>query len=620
MANETISRPKANLGALKPLIPYALAYKGRIAAAIAALLAASAATLAVPVAVRRVVDHGFSGHSGELINAYFGFLIVVVAVLAAASALRYYLVITLGERIVADLRAAVFRHLTRLDPSFFDATRSGDIVSRLTADTTQVKAAFGASVSVALRNMVLFIGAIALMVWTSPKLSGLVVIAIPLIVLPLVFSGRSVRRRSRAAQDRLADAAAYAAEAVGAVRTMQAFGMEAATAGRFAAAADEAFEAARMSTKARSILTGTAIFLVSASVVGVLWYGAQDVLAGHMSAGRLSQFVLYAVFAASSLGQLSEVYGELSQAAGAAERLGEILAAEPIVVAPREPRRLPEPPVGTVTFSDVHFAYPTRTERAALHGLTLKVRPGERVALVGPSGAGKTTVFQLLLRFYDPQSGMVLVDGLPVTDVDPVELRRRMALVPQEPTIFGASVLDNIRYGRPSASEAEVRRAAELASADAFIEALPHGFATQIGERGVTLSGGQRQRIAIARAILKDAPILLLDEATSALDAESERAVQEALDRLMRGRTTLVIAHRLATVRSADRILVLDEGAIVEEGTHDVLLARGGLYARLASLQFADQGSADTSPDADTAPGPRLRSPAFAARATAPAR
>lgn len=581
------NRPKAALSALRPLIPLALAYRGRIAAALGALALASAATLVLPIAVRRVVDRGFSESSGEMINAYFGVLVLVVGVLALASALRYYLVVTLGERVVADLRAAVFRRLTLLDPAFFDAARSGEIVSRLTADTTQVKSAFGVSISIALRNIFLFFGALAMMLVTSPKLSALVLLAIPVIVLPLVLSGRGVRRRSRAAQDKLADASAYAAEAVGAIRTMLAFGMERATAGRFAAAAEEAFEAARASTTARALLTAAAMFLVSASVVGVLWYGAQDVLTGDMTAGRLSQFVLYALFAASSLSQLSEVYGELAQAAGSAERLGEILAAQPAITAPPAPRRLPEPPIGTIAFSDVRFSYPTRTEHAALHGLSFQVRPGERVALVGPSGAGKSTVLQLLLRFYDPQSGLILVDGIPNTDVDPEELRRRMAFVAQEPTIFATSVLDNIRYGRPEASEDEVRRAAQLASADAFIRTLPQGYGTEIGERGVTLSGGQRQRIAIARAVLKDAPILLLDEATSALDAESEQAVQDALDHLMQGRTTLVIAHRLATIRAADRILVLDQGRIVEEGPHDELIARGGLYARLAQLQFA---------------------------------
>ncbi|WP_134496038.1 ABC transporter transmembrane domain-containing protein [Microvirga pakistanensis] len=583
------ARPKAALSALTPLVPYGLAYKGRIAAALAALVLASAATLVVPIAVRRVVDFGFSEQGRAYINAYFALLIVVVAVLAVSSALRYYFVITLGERVVADLRSAVFRHLTSLDPAFFDQTKSGEIVSRLTADTTQVKAAFGVSISIALRNVFLFLGAVVLMIITSPKLSALVLLAIPVIVLPLVFSGRAVRRRSRAAQDRLADASAYAAEAIGAVRTMQAFGMESLTASRFALAAEGAFDAARLSTTMRAFLTGAGIFMVSASVVAVLWYGAQDVLAGEMTGGRLSQFVLYAVFAASSLGQLSEVYGELSQAAGAAERLGEILAAKPAIERPREPKPLPEPSLGTVAFEEVHFAYPTRAEQRALHGLSFTVAPGERVAIVGPSGAGKSTILQLLLRFYDPQDGTIRVDGVPVTEADPFSLRARMALVPQEPTIFAASVLDNIRYGRPEASEDEVRRAAELASAHGFIQALPQGYATLIGERGVTLSGGQRQRLAIARAILKDAPILLLDEATSALDAESERKVQEALDRLMEGRTTLVIAHRLATVRSADRILVMDNGRIVEEGTHDVLLHRGGLYARLARLQFTGE-------------------------------
>jgi ATP-binding cassette subfamily B protein len=577
---------RAPLSALRPLIPFALAYKGRVAAALVSLVAASAATLVLPLAVRRVIDYGFGESSGHLIDAYFGVLILVVGLLALSSALRYWFVIMLGERVVADLRSAVFTHLTSLDPSFFDRSRSGEIVSRLTADTTQVKAAFGVSVSIALRNALLFIGAIGLMIFTSLKLSALVLLAIPVIVIPLVLSGRAVRRRSRAAQDRLADASAYATEAVGAVRTMQAFGMEAMTAGRFREAVEDAYEAARLSTSMRAVLTGTAIFLVSASVVGVLWYGAQDVLAGTMTGGRLSQFVLYAVLAASSLGQLSEVYGELAQAAGAAERLGEILEAKPMITAPPQPRALPEPPRGTVAFQNVSFTYPARLERPAVHDLTFSVASGERVALVGPSGAGKSTVFQLLLRFYDPHSGTITVDGVPIDAADPIALRARMALVPQEPTIFAASVADNIRYGRPNASPDEIRKAAELAAADSFIDALPEGYDTPLGERGVNLSGGQRQRIAIARAILKNAPILLLDEATSALDAESEQAVQVALDHLMAGRTTLVIAHRLATIRSADRILVMDDGRIVEEGGHEALMSQAGLYARLARLQF----------------------------------
>ncbi|WP_293866979.1 ABC transporter transmembrane domain-containing protein [uncultured Alsobacter sp.] len=577
---------RTSLRSLLPLLPYALRYRGRIVAALIALVMASGATLIIPMAVRRIIDYGFQADQAALIDQYFGVMIAVVGVLACASAARYYLVMTLGERVMADVRSAVFDHLTRLDPGFYDTVKSGEIVSRLTADTTQIKSAFGASASVALRNLVLFIGAIVMMVITSPKLSGLVLLAIPVIVLPLVASGRSVRQRSRLAQDRLADASAYATEAVGATRVMQAFTAERSTVARFARAAEDAFETARAATLARSMLTAVAIFLIFASVVAVLWYGAQDVMADRITAGRLSQFVLYAVFGAGALGELSQVWSEVSSAAGAAGRIAEILSIEPKIRAPRDPKPLPTPALGTVDFQSVTFAYPTRAEDPVLHRLSFSVASGERVAIVGPSGAGKSTIVQLILRFYDPQSGQVVVDGLPVTDVDPQALRERIAFVPQDPVVFGATVEENIRYGRPHASDAEVQKAAELAAADGFIRALPQGYGSRIGERGVTLSGGQRQRLAIARAILRDAPILLLDEATSALDAESETLVQEALDRLMEGRTTIVIAHRLATVLKADRILVMDGGRIVEEGTHATLVNAGGLYARLARLQF----------------------------------
>ncbi|MFO1150816.1 MAG: ABC transporter transmembrane domain-containing protein [Alsobacter sp.] len=579
-------RKRTSLKALLPLLPYALRYKGRIAAALVALVAASAATLAIPVAVRRMVDFGFSPEGVALIDRYFSVMILVVAVLALASSLRYYLVMTLGERVMTDVRTAVFSHLTRLDPGFYDTVKSGEIVSRLTADTTQIKSAFGASASVALRNLVLFLGAVAMMVVTSPRLSGLVLLAIPVIVLPLVASGRSVRERSRRAQDRLADASAFATEAIGATRVMQAFTAEGTTLKEFSRAAEDAFDASVTATRARSILTAVAIFLIFASVVAVLWYGAQDVLAGTITGGRLSQFVLYAVFAAGALGELSQVWSEVSAAAGAAGRIAEILAVEPRIKAPAAPRPLPEPPLGTVAFDDVAFAYPTRPDAPVLDGFSLSVRQGERVAIVGPSGAGKSTVVQLILRFYDPQQGQVLVDGVPATAVDPVALRSRIAFVPQDPVVFGTTVAENLRYGRPDASDADIRAAARLAAADEFVASLPQGYDTRLGERGVTLSGGQRQRIAIARAILRDAPILLLDEATSALDAENETLVQAALDRLMEGRTTIVIAHRLATVLKADRILVMDGGRIVEEGTHAALVSAGGLYARLARLQF----------------------------------
>ena len=588
-------RSRVSLAALKPLAPYALAHRGRIVLALIALALASAATLVVPIAVRRMIDFGFSDSNAGLIRAYFLAMIGVVAVLALASGARYYLVMTLGERVVADLRADLFSHLTRLDPSFFDGEKTGDIASRLSADTTQLKATFGSSASLALRNLFLFVGAITMMVFTSPKLSAFVLAAIPVIVLPLYAAGRSVRERSRRAQDRLADATAFATESLSAVRVMQSFLAERFTASRYREAAFGAYEAARTMIQARAIVTAVAIFLAFGSVVVVLWLGAQEVIAGSMTGGALSQFVLFAVFGAGALGQLSEVWNEVSQAAGAAGRIGEIMAVQPRIVAPPQPLRLAKPVRGELAFHDVRFAYPGREDGSVLRDVSFRIAPGETVAIVGPSGAGKSTLFQLALRFYDPGSGAVMLDGVDISKLDPVDLRAEIALVPQDAFIFGATVADNIAYGAPGATREAVVAAAKRAAADSFISAMPQGYDTALGERGVTLSGGERQRIAIARAILKNAPVLLLDEATSALDAESETLVQGALETLMKGRSTLVIAHRLATIVNAHRILVVEAGRVVEEGSHASLMAANGLYARLARLQFETGAAALTA-------------------------
>ena len=579
-------KDRVPLSALRPILPYALNHRGHIAGALAALVTASAATLVVPYAMRKLIDYGFARGNSGIVHAYFGSMIGVVAVLAIASGVRYYLVMTLGERVVADLRGDLFEHLTTLDPSFYDAERTGEIVSRLSADTTQLKATFGSSASVALRNFFMFIGAIIMMVGTSPKLSTFVLIAIPFIVLPLFAAGRSVRARSRRAQDTLAEATAFATESLGAIQVMQSFTAETFTARRFRDAANGAYEAARVMTLARSYVTVAALFLAFSSVVVVLWLGARDVISGEMSGGVLIQFVLYAVLGASALGQISEVWSEVSQAAGAASRIGDLLAARPKIVAPAHPRQLSAAARGELAFRNVVFAYPSRRDEPVLNGVDFAVKPGEVVAIVGPSGSGKSTIFQLIERFYDVESGSVTLDGVDIRELAPEALRRKIALVPQDAFVFGASVADNIAYGRPGASRAEIEEAARRAAADLFIEALPGGYDAELGERGVTLSGGERQRLAIARAILKNAPVLLLDEATSALDAANETLVQSALDELMKGRTTLVIAHRLATIVNADRILVVDGGQIVEQGTHAELLAADGLYSRLARLQF----------------------------------
>jgi ATP-binding cassette, subfamily B, bacterial len=571
---------------LAMLGPYLKPYRGRVALALLSLLVAAGTVLAFGACLRALIDRGFAEGRPDVLNYALASLLVVALVLAIASGGRFYLVSWLGERVVGSLRRDLFAHVLRLGPAWFEIKRSGDVMSRISADAQLIEQVIGSSASVVLRNTLMCIGGIAMLVFTNPKLALYVLAVVPLAVVPIVIFGRKVRALSREAQARIADLVADGAETLDAVRTVQAFAQEDHAGRQFGAATERAFTASIRRISRRATMTTLVIFIVFAAVGFLLWIGGQDVLAGRITAGDLSAFVFYAVLVASSGGAISESIGDLQRASGAAERLAELRDEVPVIAEPAQPQSLPTPTRGAVVFDEVSFRYPTRPDSLALDRFDLAIAPGETVAIVGPSGAGKTTVFNLILRFYDPQSGKVSIDGVDIAALRLADLRRSIAIVPQEPVLFTASVTENIRYGRPEASEAEVRAAAEAASALGFIEALPQGFGTHLGARGVRLSGGQRQRLAVARALLCDAPILLLDEATSALDAESELAIQQALDRLMHQRTTLVIAHRLATVQKADRIVVVDGGRVVDVGRHADLVRRGGLYARLAELQF----------------------------------
>jgi len=574
------------LGTLRLLGPYLAPHRGRLALALFSLVIAAGTVLAFGACLRALIDRGFAQGRPDVLDYALASLLVVAAVLALASGARFYLVSWLGERVVGDLRRDLFAHVVRLGPAWFEVKRSGDVMSRIAADAQLLEQVIGTSVSVVVRNTLMCVGGIAMLVVTDPKLAVTVLIVVPLVVAPIILIGRKVRALSRESQARVADMVAEGAETLDAVRTVQAFAQEERASSDFGRATERAFTAARRRISRRALMTTVVIFIVFSAVGFLLWMGGHDVIAGRISAGDLSAFIFYAVLVASSGGAISENIGDLQRAAGAAERLAELLTERPTISEPAQPKALPQPATGALAFKDVTFRYPARPDSAALDRFDLNVASGETVAIVGPSGAGKTTVFNLLLRFYDPQQGGIALDGIDLRDLALADLRRTMALVPQEPVLFSASVADNIRYGRPGASDAEVRAAAEAASALGFIQALPQGFDTHLGARGVRLSGGQRQRIAIARAVLCDPVLLLLDEATSALDAESELAVQQALDRLMERRTTLVIAHRLATVQKADRIVVIDRGHVVDVGRHADLVRRGGLYARLADLQF----------------------------------
>lgn len=590
-AEEERARSK-KIGSLQALWPFILPYKVLLFAALGALVLTACVSLTLPLAVRRVVD-GFQMGSSELLDKYFVAALGIAGLLAIGTGLRYYLVTLLGERVVADIRTAVFARMITMSPSFFEKIMTGEVLSRITTDTTLLLSVIGSSVSIALRNILIFLGGLGLMVWTTPKLSVLVIMIVPLVVVPIIVLGRRLRRLSKENQDWIADSSGKASENLLSAQTVQAFTHERQTSRLFASVTEASFGSAKTRIKTRAVMTVIVISLIFVGIVGVLWIGARDVRAEIMTIGELIQFLIYAIMVAGAVGALSEIWGELQRAAGATERLVELLEVEDAVEDPAVPQALPNGGRGALEFDNVTFRYPARPETKALNGVSLRVEPGETVALVGPSGAGKSTIIQLIQRFYDPSEGEIRLDGLNLQAMNRTAFRKAMALVPQEAVIFAASARENIRFGRPDASDAEVEAAAMAAAAHGFLSSLPEGYDTYVGERGVMLSGGQKQRIAIARAILRDAPILLLDEATSALDAESERLVQEAVTALSKDRTTLIVAHRLATVKQADRILVFEDGQIIAEGTHDSLVAQGGLYARLARLQFTDGMAAE---------------------------
>ena len=584
----TEDRPASRkVGALRGLMPFLRPYRRGIALAGAALVLTAAVSLILPLAVRRVID-GFGAAETSLLDQYFAAALVIAAILALGTGLRYYLVTRLGERVVADIRRALFDRVLGMSPAFYERVMTGEVLSRLTTDTTLILSVIGSSVSVAARNVLMLAGGMVALLLTSAKLTGLVLLIVPAVIVPIVVLGRRLRGLSRENQDWIAQSSGQASEALLSVQTVQAFTHEDASRAQFGEVTEKSFDSAAKRIGTRALMTMIVIFLVFCGIVGVLWIGARDVRAGTLSPGELIQFLIYAVMVAGSVGALSEIWGELQRAAGATERLVELLNVTDTVLDPAMPVALPRPVRGEIDFRGVRFRYPARPEASALDGIDLHVRPGETVALVGPSGAGKTTILQLIQRFYDPNEGVITIDGVALTAMARGDFRQAISLVPQDPVIFAGSARDNIRFGRLGATDAEIEAAARAAAAHDFLTALPQGYDTSVGERGVMLSGGQKQRIAIARAILRDAPILLLDEATSALDAESERAVQAAVERLARGRTTLVVAHRLATVKRADRIVVFEAGRIVAQGTHDALVAEGGLYARLARLQFTD--------------------------------